>query len=47
MHKEEQLTVWKAKVVPKLEPSKRAVAIVLRFEADEHASRGARVAMIT
>ena len=47
MHKKEQLTLWKAKVAPKVELGKRAVAVVLRFEADEHACREARVAVIT
>ena len=47
MHKKEQFTVWKAKVAPKVELGKRAVAIVLRFEAKGHACKGARVAVIT
>ena len=47
MHKKEQFTLWKAKVAPKVEPGKMAVAVVLRFEADEHACREARAAMIT
>lgn len=45
-HRKQQLTVWEAKSAPNLERRKKALVIVLRYKADEHSRREARVAMI-
>jgi hypothetical protein len=43
-YRKAQLAAWEAKVAPTLERRKKAVSIVLRFKADMHAGREARVA---